>query len=59
MTPEQIVARARFEESRGLVQVDRFAAWLGNGPKRIEHAIGSAIGAGALLVIFGWALGRR
>ena len=54
-----IAARQAFPESRGVLALDRALQRCVDGPRRAERAIGSAFGAAALLVLFGWALGRR
>lgn len=55
----QIAARQAFPESRRMLALDHALDRLTDGPRRVERAIGSAIGAAGLLVLFGWALGRR
>lgn len=55
----QIAARQAFPESRGMLALDHALDRLTDGPRRVERAIGSAIGVGAMLLLFGWALGRR
>ena len=38
--------------------VERILDHAADGPRRLEHAIGSLLGAGLLLLWLGWRLGR-
>ena len=56
---QRVRERQAFPQSRGMQGLDRVLSRACDGPRRLEHLIGGAIGAGALLILFGWALGRR
>ena len=55
----QIAARQAFPESRRMLALDHALDRLTDGPRWVERAIGSMLGAGCALLWIGWRLGRR